>query len=116
MATPIAAGGGMATPIWSGDGEATPLGAASPLGAGGGEAAEPVPEVLWPAVGVKVAVGVEHLMHVLRLGETGVSEGPAPDDPLEVIVKFDRQDMLAPMRLPRTLLVPLGAPMKVLRL
>ena len=55
------------------------------------------------------------MTHTLRLGETGVSEGPAPDDPLEVIVKFDRHDMLASLRLPRSLLVPVGAPMRVLR-
>ena len=40
---------------------------------------EPVPEAseaaLWPEAGVKVAVGVEHLQHALRLGEKGVSEG-----------------------------------------
>ena len=51
-------------------GEATPPGeegSFEELGeAEGGEAA---PEVHWPAVGVKVAVGIEHMMHVLRLGE-----------------------------------------------
>ena len=92
---------------------------ATPMGGGGGEAApatpEPVPEVPWPASGVQVAVGVEHLMHTLRLGDKGVSEGPAPDNPLEVIVKFDRHDMLASLRLPRSLLVPVAAPMRVLR-
>ena len=55
------------------------------------------------------------MMHILRLGETGVSEGVAPDDPLEIIVKFDRFDILAQLRVPRSLLVPVGAPMRVLR-
>jgi len=123
-AMPLGAGGGEATPLGP-DGEgATPLGAgggeATPLGAGGGEAApgtpEPVAEVPWPAAGVQVAVGVEHVSHALRLGETGVSEGSAPDDPLEVIVRFDRTDILTPLRIPRGLLVPMGAPMQNMRM
>jgi len=117
-ATPLGAEGGEATPGAEG-GEATPLGAeggeATPLGEAAPGSPEPVPEVPWPAYGVKVAVGVEHLMHSLRLGETGVSEGPAPDDPLEVIVKLDTAGVLAPMRIPRSLLVPVGAPMSTMR-
>ena len=70
----------------------------------------------WPQAGVEVAVGVESLAHSLRLGETGVSEGPAPDDPDEVIVKLDSAAVLAAMRIPRSLLVPVGASMRNLRL
>ena len=39
------------------------------------EVAEEPEAALWPEAGVKVAVGVEHLQHALRLGEKGVSEG-----------------------------------------
>ena len=78
--------------------------------------AAPAPEPLWPAAGVKVAVGVEDLMHCLRLGETGVSEGAAPNDPDEVVVKLSSSAVLAPMRIPRSLLVPLGAPMSAMRI
>ena len=64
---PMATEGGDETPLAE-DGDETPI-----AEAGGGEAApatpEPVAEVPWPAAGVKVAVGVEHLMHALRLGE-----------------------------------------------
>ena len=106
--------------------------AAAQLGPGGGEeiapvpapvleapeaapgTPEPIPEALWPEVGVKVAVGVEALAHCLRLGETGVSEGPAPDDPSEVLVLLKGAGM--PMRIPRSLLVPVGSPMSDLRL
>ena len=59
---------------------------------------------------------MESLTHYLRVGETGVSEGPAPDDPHEVIVKFDSVAMLAAMRVPRSLLVPVGEPMRSMRL
>ena len=79
---------GEETPRLCGYGEAAP---ASP---------EPVPEVRWPNAGVRVAVGVEHLAHTLRLGETGVSQGPAPDDPLDVIVKLDTAGVLASLRIP----------------
>ena len=75
------------------------------------EGAEP----LWPAAGVKVAVGKEHILHCLRLGETGVSQGPAPDDDDEVVVKLNSKAVLAPMRIPRSLLVPVGAPMTAMR-
>ena len=70
----------------------------------------------WPQAGVRVAVGLENLTHSLRLGETGVSQGPAPDDPAEVIVKLDSAAVLAAMRIPRSLLVPVGAPMSNMRL
>ena len=69
----------------------------------------------WPEAGVKVAVGVESLMHSLRLSETGVCEGPAPDELSEMIVKLDNHQVLAPVRIPRNLLVPLGAPMRDLK-
>ena len=82
--------------------------------------AEPVPEApeaaLWPEAGVKVAVGVEHLAHSLRLGETAVSEGLAPDDAREVIVRLDSAAVLSSMRMPRSVLVPIGAPMRNMRL
>ena len=77
---------------------------------------EPHETVPWPEAGVKVAVGVEDLSHCLRLGETGVSEGPAPDAPSEVIVKLDATAVLAPMRIPRSLLVPRGPKMSNMRL
>ena len=81
---------------------------------------EPEPEAseaaLWPQAGVKIAVGVEHLLHSLRLGETGVSEGPAPDDALEVIVRLDSWAVLSSLRLPRSVLVPVRAPMRNMRL
>ena len=71
---------------------------------------------LWPANGVKVAVGVEHLQHSLRVGETGRSEGPSPEDPREVIVKLDTAAVLRPLRMPRSVLAPIGAPMSKMRL
>ena len=81
---------------------------------------EPVPEAaeaaLWPEAGVKVAVGVEHLQHSLRLGETGVSEGPSPDDAREVIVRLDSASVLSSLRIPGSLLVPIGAAMRNMRL
>ena len=76
------------------------------------EAPEAAP---WPQAGVKVAVGVEHLSHTLRLGETGVCEGPVADDPDEVVVRLDTASTLAPLRIPRSLLVPVGAPMSNMR-
>ena len=77
-----------------------------------GETDETAP---WPQAGEKVAVGVEHLMHALRVGETGISQGAAPD-PSEVIVKLDIAAVLAPLSIPRSHLVPLGKPMRTLRL
>ena len=77
-----------------------------------GETDETAP---WPQAGEKVAVGVEHLMHALRVGETGISQGAAPD-PSEVIVKLDTAAVLAPLRIPRSHLVPLGRPMRTMRL
>ena len=77
--------------------------------------AAPAPEPLWPAVGERVAVGVEDLMHCLRLSETGVVVGPVPDNHDEVVVKLVSLAMLAPMRIPRSLLVPVGAPMSAMR-
>ena len=71
---------------------------------------------LWPEAGVKVAVGVEHLAHSLRVGETGVSEGPCPDDARQVIVRLDSAAVLSSMTVPRSVLVPIGAPMSNLRL
>ena len=44
---------------------------------------------VWPEAGVRVAVGVEHLLHTLRLGEEGVCEAIVADDPSEVIVSLD---------------------------
>ena len=81
------------------------------------EDAPATPELaVWPEVGVKVAVGVENLAHCLRLGETGVSQGPAPDEPSEVIVMLDAASVLAPVRIPRSLLVSVGANMRNMRL
>ena len=77
------------------------------------ETSEPEP---WPGVGVEVAVGVEHLMHSLRVGETGVSEGSAPDAADEVIVRFNSLVILSSMRIPRSLLVAVGKPMRNMRL
>ena len=77
-------------------------------------AATPVPAPLggeaelWPEAGVKVAVCVEHLSHCLRIGETGVSEGPAPDAPDEVLVRLDDPTILAPIRIPRSVLAAVG--------
>ena len=69
----------------------------------------------WPQAGVRVAVGLEDLTQYLRLGQTGVSRGPAPNDPDEVIVMLDSIAVLAPMRIPRSLLVPVGARMSNMR-
>ena len=77
------------------------------------ETSKPEP---WPEAGVKVAVGVEHLAHCLRVGEAGVSEGSAPDAADEVIVRFKSTFILAPLRIPRSLLVAEGKPMKNMRL
>ena len=54
-------------------------------------------------------------MHFLRIGETGVSDGPAPDNPFEVIVRLDAGAVLAPVRIPRSVLVPVGAKMREMR-
>ena len=87
----------------------------------GGEAAddeaapEAAPEVLWPAAGDKVAVGVEHLLHTLRVGETGVCEGLAPDGPEEVLVRLDSAAVLTSVRTLRFVLVPAGAKMRAFR-
>ena len=103
------------TPLGPGAGEAA-AGEETPLGPGAVEAApatpEPMGEMPWPAAGEKVAVGVEHLLHTLRIGETGVCEGPAPDDPLDVIVSLDTAAVLAPLRMPRSVLVPIGEKMR----
>ena len=91
LAELVAAGeaAGEEAPIPAAAGEETPLEAAP-------AAPEAAPEVLWPAAGDKVAVGVEHLLHTLRVGETGVCEGLAPDDPLEVIVRLESGAVMAP--------------------
>ena len=97
-----------------------PAGDETPVPAGAGEAPatpQPVPEAaLWPEVGVKVAVGVENLAHFLRLGEIGVSEGPVTDEPGEVNVSLDSPLIVKSMRMPRSLLVPVGKPMSNMRL
>ena len=105
--------------------EAAPAGDEAPLAAGAGdtpiaeepepiaEEPEPIAEAaLWPEAGVKVAVGVEHLQHSLRLGETGVSEGPAPDDPREVIVELDSAAVLSSLRVPGSLMTSIGESVK----
>ena len=52
-------------------------------------APEPAPEAdAWPLRGNKVAVGLEHLSHFLRLGEVGRCIGPSPGEPDEVMVKL----------------------------
>jgi hypothetical protein len=118
VATPLAAPPGEVTPLAAAAGEVTPHAAAGE--AGNGEAVPgtptPIPEDLWPAAGVEVAVGVEHLTHSLRLGETGVCEGPVPDDPLEVFVRLNTVGVLAPLRIPRSVLVPVGENMRAMRL
>ncbi len=122
-ATTTSPGLGEVPPIVGELGEVTPpagleLGEVTPVGLEGGEAPgtpEPLAEVPWPAPGVRVAVGVEHLLHALRLGDRGVSEGAAPDDPLEVIVQFDTAEVLTPLRIPRAILVPAGVPMRNMR-
>ena len=74
---------------------------------------EPAP---WPQPGVEVAVGVEHLSHSLRLGERGMSEGSCPEDPSEVLVHLHSAAVLEEIRIPRSALVPVGMPMRPLRL
>ena len=123
---PLAAGAGDETPVPGGQGGEAP---ATPEAVFEAKAVvkveplaspEPVPEAseaaLWPEAGVQVAVGVEHLAPALRLGETGVSEGPCPDDAREVIVRLDSAAVLSSMRMPRSVLVPVGAPMSTMRL
>ena len=73
-------------------------------------------EEIWPAAGVRVAVGIESPEHFLRVGESGVSEGPAPDDAHEVIVKLDSVAVLSSMRIPRSLLVSVGVAMRKMRM
>ena len=116
--TPGAEAAGEVTPGAEAAGEVTPHAASGE--AGSAEAVPgtptPIPEDLWPAAGVQVAVGVEHLLHSLRLGETGVCEGPVPDDHLEVIVKLNTSGIMAPLRIPRSVLVPVGEKMRAMRL
>ena len=100
-------GDGVETPLGDGNGVKTPVAVEGP--------ATPEPEQ-WPEAGVKVAVGVEHLTHSLRLGERGVSEGTASDAVDEVVVRLDSTTVLTSMRIPRSLLVPVGAPMRNMRL
>ena len=72
-----------------------------------------VAEVAWPCDGVKVTVGVEHLTPRLRLGDNGVSEGFAADEPTHVLVRM--RGAAAPVRLPREILVPEGKKTRPLR-
>ena len=65
----------------------------------------PVP---WPAPGVRVAVGVEDLMHSLRFGGKGESQGRPPEDSTSVIVTLDAGKALSTLRIPCRLLVPEG--------
>ena len=69
----------------------------------------------WPQAGVRVALGIEHLSHTLRLGETGVCEGPSANDPDEVVVRFDTVKTLAPLNVQTSLLVPVGDRMRNLK-
>ena len=61
-------------------------------------------------------MGVEHLDHCLRLGETAVSDGPSPEHASEVVLRFDSVAILHPLRLPRLTLLPIGVPMRPLKL
>ena len=56
------------------------------------------------------------MSHSLRLGERGVSEGPAPDGPSEVLVHLHSAAVLEEIRIPRSALAPVGKPMSPLRL
>ena len=96
-------------------GEPAPEVKLEPLSSPEPEFVEQDEAVPWPEAGVQVAVGVEHLSHSLRVGETGISEGPVPEDPSEVLLKLDAASVLASVRIPRSLLVPVGAPMKSMR-
>ena len=96
-------------------GEPAPEVKIEPLSSPEPEFVEQDEAVPWPEAGVQVAAGVEHLMHSLRVGETGISEGPVPDDPSDVLLKLDAASVLASVRIPRSLLVPVGAPMKSMR-
>ena len=60
---------------------------------------------------MRVAVGVEDLAHALRLGDRGVSEGSAPEDVNEVMVRFDSTKAMQVMRVPLGMLVPEGKAM-----
>ena len=106
MATPV--GAGTATPLAEGEGMATPVGE--------GTAGPATPEQIWPAKGVRLAVGLEHLSHSLRLGDAGVCEGIAADDPNEVLVKFDCANSLAAVRVPKAILVNEGEKMRPLKM
>ena len=119
-----AADGGEETPCPAGEaGDETPGADLAELEAeleaamcGEAEAVEEDEAPPWPQAGVKVAVGVEHLSHSLRVGETGISEGLVPGDSSEVVVKMDYAMMLATVRIPRSLLVPVGRPMRNMRM
>ena len=79
-------------------------------------APEAAPEAdAWPLRGNKVAVGIEHLSHFLRLGEVGRCIGPSPGEPDEVMVKFEATSDLAGMSIPRALLVEVRQPMRQLK-
>ena len=73
-------------------------------------------DMLWPQPGVRIAVGIENLMHALRHGDTGVAEGTAHDDPSQVIVRFDSSAVLAEMRIPRSILVPEKGKMSIMKM
>ena len=96
-------------------GEPAPEVKIEPLSSPEPEFVEQDEAVPWPEAGVQVAVGVEHLLHSLRVGDTGISEGPVPEDPSEVLLKLDSVAVLKSVRIPRSLLVPVGAPMKSMR-
>ena len=61
-------------------------------------------EEAWPALGVRVVVGVEDILHAARTGEAGVSEGRVDGE--EVLVQLSKT--LVPVRIPLRLLVPEG--------
>ena len=79
------------------------------------EVAAKSPEVPWPSAGVRVAVGVEHLCHYLRMGDRGVSQGPAVDNAGEIVVEFDALTVMTSLRVPRQILVPEGKNMRQMR-
>ena len=78
-----------------------------------GPALEPA---LWPEAGVKVAIGVEHLTHCVRVGETAVCEGPCSKHLDEVMIRLDSVKVLTSLRVPRSILVPIGERMSIMRL
>ena len=69
-----------------------------------------------PQAGERVAVGVEHLLHCLRMGEAGRCLGAAPGDPDNVMLRLDNLAVLKPVRIPRVFLVPVGKPMRTMRM